>query len=136
MRASYGGATTNDQTGKLFDLPYNFCGAISGTISQCEDVVSELYHRMKQISDSQIAPEQVRQCIVDSYYKVYVELSDQALRSDPRITMDQYWHDQSLVPNVRQRAEEVLQSLEVDVDMIVAGFHGQSTGACCLLGDS
>jgi uncharacterized protein (UPF0147 family) len=126
MRASYGSATTNDQTGKLFDLPRSFCGATSGTISQCEDVISELYHRMEQIRNSQIAPEQVRQCIVDSYHKIYVELSDQALRGDPPITLDQYLHDQTLVPDVRKRAEEVLQSLEVDVDMIVAGFHGQS----------
>jgi len=126
MRASYGSASTNDQTGKLFDLPRNFCGATSGTVSQCGDVISELYYRMEKVPDSEIAPEQVRGYIVESYHKIYVELSDQALRSDPRITLDQYWHDQTLVPDVRQRAEEVLQTLEVDVDMIVSGFHGQS----------
>jgi len=126
MRASYGSASSNDQTGKLFDLPRFFCGATAGTTSQCEDVISELYHRMGQLSGDDVAPEQVRQSIVDSYHRIYIELSDQALRSDPRITMEQYLQDQTLAQQVRQRAEEVLQDIEVDVDLVVAGFRGQS----------
>ena len=126
MRASYGTASSNDQMGKLFDLPRFFCGATAGTTSQCEDVISELYHRMNQITGDDIAPEQVRQCIVDSYHRIYLELSDQALKSDPRITMEQYFHDHALAPEIRQRAEEVLQSIDVDVDLIVAGFREQS----------
>jgi 20S proteasome alpha/beta subunit len=47
-RASYGAATSNDQAAKLFDLPAHSCGAVAGTLSQCEDVISELYHRMAQ----------------------------------------------------------------------------------------
>ena len=95
-RASYGAATSNDQTAKLFDLPAHFCGAVAGTLSQCEDAISELYHRMAQIPDSEIAPEQVRRCIVDSYDQIYTELADQALRNDLRITLNQYKHDKKL----------------------------------------
>jgi hypothetical protein len=123
MRAAYGSATTNDQTAKLFDLPANFFGAVSGSMGQCEDVIAELYHEMSKIQEQEIAPELVRKCIVDSYYKVYLQLSDEALRGDARITFEQYLHDKKLVPGVRQRAEEVLQSVEVDVDLVVAGFY-------------
>jgi 20S proteasome alpha/beta subunit len=62
-RATYGSASSNDQMSKMFDLPAKYYGAIAGTGSQCEDVVSELYHEMAQITDTEIAPEQARQCI-------------------------------------------------------------------------
>jgi hypothetical protein len=82
MRASYGVATSNDQTAKLFDLPSKYCGAASGTISQCEDVISELYHQMAQTQktpDAELSPEQVRKCINDSYFQIYTELASEAL---------------------------------------------------------
>jgi 20S proteasome alpha/beta subunit len=123
MRASYGSATTNDQTAKVFDLPANLCAAISGTISQCEDVISELHHRMTQLPQPEIAGEQVRQCVRDSYFQVYSEMADRALRNDLRITFDQYLHDKALVMKVRRTAENVLKALEVDVGLIVAGFY-------------
>lgn len=122
-RASYGSATTHDQTAKLFDLPANFSGAIAGTISQCEDVISELHHRMTQLPQPEIAGEQVRQCISDSYFQVYKEMADRALRNYPRITLDQYLHDKALVVKVRRTADHVLKALEVDVGLIVAGFY-------------
>jgi hypothetical protein len=78
---------------------------------------------MAQIPDSEIAPEQVRRCIVDSYDQIYAELADQALRNDLRITLDQYKHDKKLVSKVRQSAQDLLKSLNVDADLIVAGFY-------------
>jgi hypothetical protein len=119
-RASYGSVTSNDQTAKLFDLPAKYCGAVAGTLSQCEDVISELYHQMARLSDAEIAREQVRKCILDSYDQIYSTLADQALRNDPRITLKQYVYDQNIAPSVRQDAKEVLQS---DVDLIVSGFY-------------
>jgi hypothetical protein len=129
MRASYGASTSNDQTAKLFDLPSKYCGATSGTISQCEDVISELYHQMSQAQktpDAEISPSQVRKCITDSYFQIYTELATEALRNDPKITIDQYHHDRTLVTSVRKTAVQALKSLIVDVDLIVAGFcNGQ-----------
>ena len=121
-RASYGVVSSNDQTAKLFNLPANYCAAVSGTLNQCEDVVSELYHRMEQVGEEEIVPEQTRNCISESYHKIYQERADVALRNDPGITLDQYFHDNKLVPEIRGAARDALDSLEVDVDLIVAGF--------------
>lgn len=123
MRASYGAVTSNDQTAKLTELPKFYSAVFAGTISQCEDVIAELYHRMEQITDTGIAPEQVRHAISDSYLQVYTEMAEQELRNGPRITLDQYRHDNALVPSVRQTAEKILKSIEIDVSLIVAGFY-------------
>jgi hypothetical protein len=123
MRASYGVVTSHDQTAKLFDLPGFYAGAVSGSLGQCEDVISELYHRMAKLPDAEIAPEQTRKCILDSYDQIYTALADEALRNDPKITLDEYKQDKKLAAGIRKFAREVLQSLEVDVDLIVAGFY-------------
>ena len=125
-RGTYGSVTSNDTTAKLFDLPAKFCGAVAGTLSQCEDVLSELYHRMAQISDTEIAPDQVRKCILDSYEQIYSGLADEALWNDFKITLEDYKHDEKLVSKLRETAREHLKSLEVDVDLIVAGFYKDS----------
>jgi hypothetical protein len=121
MRASYG-VSQNDQTGKLFDLPFNFCGAIAGTIGWCDEIISELHWKMGKLPENQLGAEKIREAILDSYTKIYVMLSDQELRNRLKITFDQYRHDKNLVRRVRLAADEVLQAIEVDVDLIVAGF--------------
>lgn len=137
MRATYGTTTTNDQTAKLFDLPANFCGAVAGSMGQCEDVISELYHQMNQLQAAGFAPEQVRQLIVESYHKIYIQRSDETLRGDLKISLDCYLHDKKLVRKVRQDAETILQSVVVDVDLIVAGFYsGQPVQIICEGGTS
>jgi hypothetical protein len=123
-RGSYGNVTSNDEMGKLFDLPANYFGAIAGVGNYCEDVIAELFHRMKQIPDTEISPEQVRECIRESYFQVYVELAKEALMNGPRITMDQYQHDSELVPTVLEAAEQAMHSIEIKGSMIVAGFCG------------
>src|SRR5258708_3456794 len=110
-RGSYGSVTTNDQTAKLFDLPVKYCGAVAGALSQCEDVISELYHRMAQVSDVEIAPDQVRKCLQDSYEQIYSVLADQALWNGFKITMEEYKHDKKLVPKLRAAAREHLRSV-------------------------
>jgi hypothetical protein len=124
-RSSYGTVTSNDQTAKLFDLPSHYCGAVAGTLSQCEDVISELHHRMTKLPESipEIPGEQVRKCILESYEQIYMTLAEETLRNDPRITLEQYFHDKKLASLVRRSAREVLKSIEVDVDLIVAGFY-------------
>jgi hypothetical protein len=125
-RGSYGSVTSNDQTAKLFHLPVKYCGAVAGTLSQCEDVISELYHRMAQISEVEIAPDQVRKCLQDSYEQIYSVLADEALWNEFKITLEDYKHDKKLVRKLRSAAREHLKSLEVDVDLIVAGFYKDS----------
>ena len=122
-RASYGTVTSNDQAAKLFDLPAKYFGAVAGTLGQSEDVISELYHRMEQLNQEEIAPELTRKCILDSYDQIYAALADEALRNDPRVTLEQYLRDKKISAKVRQYAREVLKELEVDVDLIVAGFY-------------
>ena len=122
-RASYGTVSSNDQTAKSFDLPSKYFGLVAGSLSQCEDVIAELYHRMKQLLDHHLAPEQVRRCILDSYGKVYAELADEELRNKFKFTLDDWKHDTKLVPSLREEAKAHLESVEVDVDLIVAGFY-------------
>jgi hypothetical protein len=122
-RASYGTVTTNDQAAKIYELPAKYSAAVAGKLGQGADVVSELYHRMEQLNPGEIAPEQVRKCILGSYDQIYKTLADEALRNDPKITLDEYKHDKKLVPKIRQYAREVLKALEVDLDLIVAGFY-------------
>jgi hypothetical protein len=122
-RASYEEATTNDQAAKFYELPSNYCVIGAGTLNQCTDVVAELYHRMSQITEPEIAPELGRQCILESYHRIYCTLADQALRNDPRISLDEFKHDKKLSSKVREYAREVLRTLEVDVDLIVGGFY-------------
>jgi len=122
MRANYGGISQNDQTGKLFDLPFNFCGAISGAIGWCGEIISELHWRMGKIPEAQLGAEKIREAILDSYTRIYLMLSDQELRNRLNISLDQYQHDKKLVPRMRLAANELLQTIEVDVDLIVAGF--------------
>lgn len=122
-RGSYGNVTSNDEMAKLFDLPAGYFGAISGIGGYCEDIISELYHRMKNIPDAEIAPEQARECIRESYWQVYLELAKEALLSGPKITIDQYWHDRKLVPKVRKEAKDTLRSIDVKGSLIVAGFY-------------
>jgi hypothetical protein len=122
MRASYGGVSQHDQTGKLFDLPFNFCGAIAGSIGWCGEVISELHWRMSKIPEAQLGAEKIRETILESYTRVYLMLADQELRYRLKITLDKYHHDNKLVSRVRLAADELLQSIRVDVDLIVAGF--------------
>jgi hypothetical protein len=122
MRASCGGVSQNDQTGKLFDLPFNFCGAIAGTIGWCGEVISELHWRMSKIPEAQLGAEKIREAILDSYTRIYLMLADQELRNRLKITLHQYHHDKKLVPGMRLAADELLRTIRVDVDLIVAGF--------------
>lgn len=122
-RGSYGNVTSNDEMAKMFDLPANYFGAMAGVGSYCTDVIAELYHRMKQIPDKEIAPEQARECIRESYFEVYKESAKEALLNGPKITMEQYLHDRKLVPTVRKHAREVMRSIEIKGCLIVAGFY-------------
>jgi hypothetical protein len=122
-RGSYGSVTSNDQMSKLFDLPANYCAAMAGIGSYCEDVISELHHRMTEIPDPEIAPEQARQCIRDSYHQIFTELGKEALLAGPKITMDQYLTDRRLVPTIRKQAKEALRSIEISGSLIVVGFY-------------
>jgi hypothetical protein len=122
-RASYGTITSNDQSAKSFDLPAKYFGLIAGTLSQCEDVIAELYHRMAQLNEPQIAPEQVRRSIVDSYAKVYSEIADIELQNEFKFGLDAWKHDKQIVPSLRKRAQEHMKGVTVDVDLIVAGFY-------------
>jgi len=122
-RGSYGNVTSNDEMGKLFDLPANYFGAIAGTVSYCEDIIAELHHRMKQLPDPELAPQQVRECIRESYHQVYLESAKQALENGPRITLEQYWHDAKLAPRIRKQADHVLKSIEIEGAVIVSGFY-------------
>ena len=122
-RASYGVVTSNDQTAKLYDLPSNYCAAVAGTLNQCADVVAELYHRMSQVTEPEIAPELTRRCVLESYDQVFKPMADEALRNGPRITLDEYKHDKKLSPPIRRHAREVLNKIEIDVDLIVGGFY-------------
>ena len=103
-RASYDAATSNDQAAKFYELPSNYCLIGAGTLGQCADIVAEVYHRMSQITEPEIAPELTRKCILDSYDQVYSALADEALRNDPRISLDEYKHDKKLSSKVRQYA--------------------------------
>jgi hypothetical protein len=122
-RGSYGTVSSNDQMAKIYDLPKKYCAAIAGEGSYCEDVISELYHRMDQIPDSEAAPEQVRKCIRDSYDKIGIESADEALRGALRITMERYLTDQKLAPKIRGEAKAILDSITIEGSLIVVGFY-------------
>lgn len=122
-RGSYGNVTSNDEMAKMFDLPAYYFGVMAGVGSYCTDVIAELYHRMKKIPDAEIAPEQARQCIRESYQQVYIESAKEALLNGPRITWDQYLYDRKIVPKVRRQAENTLRSIEINGSLIVAGFY-------------
>lgn len=122
MRASYGEVTQNDQTGKLFELPYSFCGAIAGDVGWCAEVISELHFKMGKIPESELYAEVIHKAILDSYDRIYLLLADEALRNHFKITIDEYKHDPRLSTRLRNLAVRVLKTLEVDVDLIVAGF--------------
>jgi hypothetical protein len=121
-RGSYGGVTSNDQTAKLFELPGGFCGSIAGIVSQCQDVINELYDRINAIPKKKRRPEAIRECIREVYYRIFMELADEHLRNDPKITFNQYQCDKTLAPQIRDYARRILKALEVDVHLIVAGF--------------
>jgi hypothetical protein len=125
-RGSYGTASSNEEMAKLFPLPANYCAAVSGNGSQCTELIAEIAHRMAQIADSEIAPGQVRQCILDSYAEVYRSLADEALRRGPRITMDQYLHDKNIVTSIRNEARDAIKEVNVDAYLIVAGFYSEN----------
>ncbi len=126
MRASYGEVSQNDQTGKLFELPFNFCGAISGTIGWCSEVLSELHHRMGKLTEAEMSIEKLREAIQESYSRIFLLLAKEELWNGFKITVDQYLHDKQLVRSIRNHAEAALKAIEVDVDMIVGGFVGTS----------
>jgi hypothetical protein len=122
-RASYGTASRNDEAGKLFDLPHGFYVAISGEISYCEMVVSELYERMSKLGQEQQSVEFVRNEIVRSQLHIWRPICDAKLIESHGLTLDQYHHDASLVDDVRRRAEQVIADLKLPVQLIIAGFH-------------
>jgi len=124
MRASYGEISQNDQTGKLFDLPFNFCGAMAGTLSWCSEVSSELYHRMSKMKESEVVVEKVREAIVESYTRIYMLLGDEELRNELKISMNDFHRDRTLAPSICRTARNILKAVEVPVDLIVAGFVG------------
>ena len=122
-RGSYGNVTSNEQMAKTFDLPANYCGLIAGAGDYCADVIAELYHRMSQLPGPEIAHEGVRRCIRDSYHTVFMERAEEAMLGGPKITLDQYYHDQNLLPAIRDEAERAIRSLEIEGALIVAGFY-------------
>jgi 20S proteasome alpha/beta subunit len=121
-RASFGEETRNDYTGKLFNLPFNFFGAIAGSIGSCEEIISELHHRMDKIPDSELGGDIIHKTIRNCYSQIYTSLADETLRGECKITLDQYLHDQKLVRVLRRSASKALQKIEINVDLIVAGF--------------
>jgi hypothetical protein len=121
-RASYEALTQNDECGKLFDLPFNFCAAIAGTISWCSEVISELHHQMGKISESDLGPEKINLAIQESYTRAFMLLVEEELRNSFKITRDEYLHDTQIVPSIRSEADEALKRIEIDVDLIVGGF--------------
>jgi 20S proteasome alpha/beta subunit len=122
MRATYGEVSQHDQTGKLFDLPANFCGAIAGTISTCGDVISDLYSRMEKIPPKEMGIPSLLKTIEESYYGVATRIANEELWNSLRITLDQFHHDEKLVKDIRDEAKSVIRKTDIDVDLIVAGF--------------
>jgi 20S proteasome alpha/beta subunit len=123
-RASYGQISQHDETGKLFELPFNFCGVIAGTIAWCSELISELHHRMGKLVESEMGAEKIREAIQESYGRIFLLLAEEKLFNGFKINMDQYLHDEHLVQDIRRSAEDALKNLEVDVDLIVGGFIG------------
>jgi hypothetical protein len=103
MRGSYGEVSRNDYTGKLFELPFSFCGAIAGTIGPCSDVISELHHRMEQIPPTEMGAERLATAIHESYRQIYTPLVKEVLWNDFKITFDQYLHDKKLARSIRKK---------------------------------
>ena len=67
-------ATSNDECGKLFDLPFGFCGAIAGTVSYAEAVISELHHRMGSLAENARSVEFIKRELVSALQHSFLPL--------------------------------------------------------------
>jgi len=116
-------ATANDECGKLFKLPFGFCGAIAGTIGYCEPVISELGHRMDGLKENERSVEYIEREMKAALHHIHLGLVGTALMQECAITISQYWHDEKIVSEVRERAQETIRDTHLPVQLIVGGFH-------------
>lgn len=123
-RGSYGSMTVNDECGKLFELPHGFQGAISGDISTCEQVISELFERIDKLS--QWSVEFVKKAALEAAQHTHIAMLQGALMKNCGITWDHYLYDRKIVKSVRAHAEAVVRETPLGVQAIIAGFNRQS----------
>jgi 20S proteasome alpha/beta subunit len=130
-RASYGGYSTNDACGKVFDMAdRRFYAVIAGDISVAHMLESEIAHRIEQLAKFSL--EAVKQEITEARTHIHATRCDEALRSALAISIDQYHHDNALRQELKDEALNVIRSTDMPVDLILAGFDDQ--GGPVLLG--
>jgi hypothetical protein len=114
--------TANDECGKLFDLPFGFYGAIAGTIGYCEPVISELGHRMELLNENERSVEYIKRELRSALLHTHIDLVQAALMQRCALTLNLYWKNKKIAPDLRQYAQNVIESVQLPVQTIIGGF--------------
>lgn len=117
--------SSNPSGGKLFDLPLGFFAAVSGDIARCNQVVSYLHQRMKQIpSDRQDRIELLEAAIRDTSEYLLLKVRQEVLVRYG-VTLEEFLQNSDL-PNRAEIREEIKQGIAT-AGVLIAGF---SFGGC------
>ena len=113
--------TTNEECGKLYDLPHGFYACISGTFNWCEMMVSEIHEQMKPLSEDQRSISWIQKAAGNALSRVYWHYAGQQLKP-LGIGLEEFRHDETLIPSIREEAKTVLYNLALPVGILVAGY--------------
>jgi hypothetical protein len=131
QRASFGNpaSVVNDSCGKLFSVvDGKLYGIIAGDINTCQMIDGYLAENMKTVSV--IGQDTVKDAMQNARTQVCKVLSDERLRSELLISLNQFHTDKTLSLHVRRAAQKIIKSTVPEAALIVVGFEG--TGGVAL----
>jgi hypothetical protein len=131
QRASFGDPATviNDSCGKLFSVvDGKLYGVIAGDVNTCQMIDGYLAENMKTVPV--IGQDTVKVAMQNARTQVCKVLSDERLRSELLISLNQFHTDETLSLHVRRAAQKIIASTVPETELIVVGFEG--TGGVAL----
>jgi hypothetical protein len=122
--------SSNNQGGKIYDLPNGFYAAIADDISRSHQIVSFLHTRMRRSNIEQNANstvDLVKLALADTidYVRVWIR---REICADYGVSEDEFLHDDTLVE--RESIRAAIKAEIISTGLIVAGF---SANKCPIL---
>jgi hypothetical protein len=124
QRASFGdpASVINDSCGKLFSVvDSKLYGIIAGDINTCQMIDGYLAENMKTVKV--IGQDTVKIAMQNARTQVCKVLSDERLRSELVISLNQFHTDKTLSLHIRREAQKIIKSTVLGAELIVVGFE-------------
>jgi hypothetical protein len=127
--ASFSTTSSNQASGKMYEMPHGFCAAFSDDFAWSQKVILELHKRMRGVDPkSQSIRDEIKLEFCRSFEYAWLWYRGEVLRDKAHVTEDEFLHDVNLAPSVRARARRIWRTecRKIPCQMLLGGqtHHG------------